>query len=320
MADLLSGLLGLFTATNQTLAASNYVAAKTGVAIPVATTNDPVEMEYLQLLALDNRIQAEVDRLITEDQKFATQGAGLEESTLRGKIRQRLDPVEQAYQNFLATHPDHARGHVAYGSFLNDTGREEEARIRWEKAAQLNPKDPAVWNNLANHHGHNSPVTKAFEYYERAISLATNEPVYLENFATTVYLFRADATNHFKISEQQVFDKATALYRKALELAPENFPLATKLAQTYYGIKPLRMKEAFSAWNAALKTARDDIEREGVHLHLARWHKTAGDPDAARRELLLVTNGMYDVTRTNILKSLERIEKGALPPAPQKAK
>ena len=35
--------------------------------------------------------------------------------------------------------------------------------------------------------------------------------------------------------------------------------------------------ETYEAWNNALKLARDDVEREGVHIHLARWHRTAGD-------------------------------------------
>jgi tetratricopeptide (TPR) repeat protein len=318
MADLFSGLIDLFRSGDRTVAASNYVARKTGIAVPVAGTNDPVEVEFSRLLQMDNAAQAEADHMILEDKKMADQGAGLGQATLRGKIRQRLDPVEKGYRDFIAAHPGHSRARIAYGSFLSDLGREDEARAQWEKAGDLDPKNPSVWNQLANYYGHNSPVKKAFECYERAIALATNEPVYYENLATTVYLFRMDATNHYGITEQQVFDKAMGLYEKALELDPENFPLATKLAQTYYGIKPPRIEAAFKAWQAALRLARDDIEREGIRLHLARWHKTAGDPEAARRELNLVTNVMYAITRTNILRSIER-EGGSRPAAGRKA-
>jgi len=227
---------------------------------------------------------------------------------MRGKVRQRLEPVEKAYQEFLDRNPNHTQARLAFGSFLNDIGREDDAKVQWDKASLLDPKNPAVWNNLANYYGHNSPVTNAFACYERAIALATNEPLYYQNLATTVYLFRRDATNYFRITEQQVFDKAMALYRKALSLDPENFPLATDLAQTYYGIKPPRVKDAMEAWRNALKIAGDDIEREGVYLHLARWHKTAGDIAAARRELNVVTNEMYSVTKATILRSLDRAE------------
>jgi hypothetical protein len=76
------------------------------------------------------------------------------------------------------------------------------------------------------------------------------------------------------------------------------------------------VKDAFVAWNHALTLARDDIEREGVRIHLARWHRTAGNVEAARRELDLVTNSMYNVTRTNILKTLKSLESRTNAPAP----
>ncbi|HMJ91861.1 MAG TPA: hypothetical protein VK530_18700, partial [Candidatus Acidoferrum sp.] len=308
MADVFSVLAGLLLATNQTLAASNLVAQQTGVRVPVVATNDATELEYLRLLALDNSTQAEIDRMVTEEQKLVSQGAGNDAATMRGKVRQRLDPVEKAYKEFLGRNPNHTRARLAFGSFLSDIGREDDAKVEWEKAGELDPKNPAVWNNLANYYGHNSPVTNAFACYEKAITLSPAESVYYQNFATTVYLFRQEATNYFRITEQEVFDKAMGLYRKALSLDAENFPLATDLAQTYYGIKPPRMKDALEAWSGALKIAGDDIEREGVRLHLARWHKTAGDIATARRELALVTNQMYAATRSNLLRTLDKAE------------
>ena len=117
-----------------------------------------------------------------------------------------------------------------------------------------------------------------------------NEPVYYQNLATTVYLYRKDAEQFYGINEQQVFDKALALYRKAMQLDPDNFPLATDYAQSYYGIRPLRTNDALVAWTNALQIAHDDIEREGVYIHLARIKIAAGRFDEARAQLDAVTN------------------------------
>ena len=308
MASLLSGLLGVLVATNQPSAVSNLILQKTGAKIEVTDPNDPVEREYLRLLEMDDAAQADADRWLTDNDKLSGTGASLDQGTIRGKIRQRFEPVEKAYKDFLGRNPKHAKGHIAYGSFLGDIGREDEAAAEYMKAREIDPKNPAPWNNLANFYGHNGPVTNAFLCYEKAIELNPGEPVYYQNFATTVYLFRWDATNYFNIAEQQVFDKAMALYQKALSLDPDNFPLATDLAQTYYGIRPPRIKDAFKAWEDAMKLAHDEIEREGVRLHLARWHRTAGDFTAARRELETVTNSMYASMKQNILKSLNNAE------------
>ena len=46
--------------------------------------------------------------------------------------------------------------------------------------------------------------------------------------------------------------KALALYAQALKLSLTNFPLATDLAQSYYGIKPVRTADALRSWTNAL--------------------------------------------------------------------
>ncbi len=302
---MLTGLLGVLVATNQPSALSNLVHEKTGAKISVTDTNNPVEREYIRLLALDQSAQDETERWIAENEKLAALGVGDNDATLRLRIRQRFESVEKAYRNFLERNPQHVNGRIAFGSFLGDIGREEEAAAEYVKARELDPKNPAAWNNLANYYGHNGPVSQAFACYEKAIELNPKEPVYYQNFAATVYLFRHDATNYFNLAEQQVFDKAMSLYRQALALDPDNFRLATDLAQTYYGMQPPRAKDALQAWNDALKLARDDAERQGVRLHLARWHRTAGDRAAARRELELVTDPTFTSVKGRILKSLE---------------
>src|SRR5260370_40669420 len=108
-------------------------------------------------------------------------------------MREGFGPVRKGYEDFLQQHPGSAYGYLAYGSFLNDLGEEYEASLQYEKSRQLDPKNPAVWNNLANYYGEFSPVTNAFIYYARAIELNPAEPVYYQNLATTVYLFRKDA-------------------------------------------------------------------------------------------------------------------------------
>src|SRR5260221_8826172 len=277
MNDLLIGLLSALVATNQPVAVSNLVLKNTGLSLHVPDKHDPVEQEFQKLMALDDAAQAEVDQWIKDNDKWAEQGVGHAPETLRARIKQRFDPIKRAYEDFLQHHPDHARAELAYGSFLSDIGEEDPAKDHWEKGLQLDPKNPAAWNNLANWYGHNSPVTNAFKYYAKAIELNPAEPVYYQNFATTVYLFRRDATNYFHITEPEVFDKALALYRKAIELSPDDFILATDLAQSYYGIKPPKTgddeadrkaaqklnDDAMAAWQTAFKLARDEVEREG---------------------------------------------------------
>jgi tetratricopeptide (TPR) repeat protein len=187
-------------------------------------------------------------------------------------------------------------------------------------AAELDPTDPAIWNNLGNYYGHEGPTEKAFECYEKAIALNPREAVYYQNFGATVFLFRKAAIEYWNITEPEVFDKAMALYAKARELDPTDFPLATDVAQSYYVIRPPRTEDALRAWTNALHLARDTIESDGVHIHLARFKLTAGRFDEARAHLNIVTNGMYTELKAKIFRNIglkEQEAKGTnAPPAP----
>ncbi len=305
MRKLLFVLLAVLIATSLQSATSNRAENTDGISTKAADPNDPVEKEYLKLLAEDDAALADADKWIRDSQNTNTLSA----ATLTPRINQHFEPVKKHYEDFLQRNPRHVRAHLAFGSFLNEIRDEDGAVQHWEKARELDPKNPAAWNNLANYHGHRGPVKKSFEYYAKAIELNPNEPVYYQNFATTVYLFRKDAMEFYNINETQVFDKALDLYRAAMKLAPNDFILATDYAQSFYGTKPPRYAEGLAAWTDVLKIARDEIEREGVKIHLARMNWKLGKFDEARQQLNSITNEMYSTTKRKILQGVNEAEK-----------
>ncbi|MGA2852982.1 MAG: tetratricopeptide repeat protein [Verrucomicrobiota bacterium] len=311
MNDLTIGLLGALLATNQPLAVSNLIQQNAGVSVTVVNPNDPAEVELRQVMEDDDAALAEVDRWIQTNNALVAAGAGESKEVLNLRIRARLDTVRTNYAGFLRRHPDSARGFLAYGTFLDDIGDEEAGRVQFENAAQIDPKNPAAWNNLANYYGENGPLTNAFADYARAIELDPTEPVYYQNLATTVYLYRKDARAFYGINEQQVFDKALELYRKAVHLDPDNFELATDYAESYYGIRPLRTNDALMAWTNALHTAHNDVEREGIFIHLARVKTAAMLFGEARAQLDAVTNDFYADMKKQLERNLVEREKAA---------
>lgn len=304
MSSLLIGLLGALVATNQPAAVSNLVAGATGISLNMAAADDPVERELNKLMEEDNAAQAEVDEWIQENQKFAAAGAGAPPGELNRRILKRFEPVRAGYEDLIRRNPANADARVAYASFLNDMGDENGQAAQLEKALQLDPGNPAIWNNLANYYGHEGELIKAFQFYEKAIALNPSESVYYENLASTVSLYRKDAREYYHVDEQKVFDKAMELYARALQLDPGNFPLATDLAQTYYLIRPMRTEDALRAWTNALSIARDEVEREGVYIHLARLKMNSGRFAEVQAHLDAVTNGMYAELKSRLQRNL----------------
>jgi tetratricopeptide (TPR) repeat protein len=298
-------------ATNQPEAISNLVTQTTGLSITIPDPNDPVEKEFQKLMEDDDAAQAEVEKWIHENLQFAPTGGAIMSAELNGRIEARFSTVRKGYEDFLKRHPDHARGHLAYGGFLMDIHNFDDAEPELEKARALNPKDPTAWNQLANIFTHTGPTEKVFEYYGKAIELNPLESVYYQNLAVAVFLYRVDAMERWHITEQQVFDKSLDLYRQALKLDPTNFPLATELAQSYYGIKPTRTDEALNAWTNALALATSDTEKEGVYIHMARFNLHAGRFAEAHRRIDMVTNDVHLELKTRLAKNLATQEKEA---------
>lgn len=269
---------------------TNRAQAVSHASAPAANTNDAVDLEYQKLMEEDDAALAEVDRWIRENDKFAQEGAGVAREVLNERIMKRVAPVRRAYDDFLKRNPKHSNAHLAYASFLEDIHDEDAALEHMLTAKEVDPKNPAAWNNLANYYGHFSPATNAFTHYEKAIELDPEESIYYHNFGTTVFLFRQDVMQHYGITEQQVFDKALTLYSNAMRLDSTNFLLAADIAMTYYGIKPARNDDALKAWDNALKLAGGSLQREGVFIHLARINMNDGNFAGAHKHLDAVTN------------------------------
>ena len=231
MNELLIGLVGALIATNQPLAVSNLIQQHTGVSIAVVNPNDPAEKALAALMAKDDDVMDQVDKMIRDNDAFAAQGAGESKEALNLRIRARLDAVRKDYKDFLERFPNSARGHLAYGSFLNDIGEEEPAVEQYETAAQLDPKNPAAWNQIANYCGEHGPITNAFVDYAKAIALDPTEPIYYQNLATTVYLFRRDAKTFYGINEDQGFRQGARALSPGNAIGPAELPARDRLCR-----------------------------------------------------------------------------------------
>jgi tetratricopeptide (TPR) repeat protein len=323
--ELLIGLLSAMMATNQVTAVSDVIARTTGIRVPVTDPNDPVAREFRALMEKDDAAHDEVDGWIKQNMSDLEQG-GIGSATLPMRIEQRLKPVREAYEEFLLRHPAHTGARLAFGSFLNDQGKEDEALQQWEKARELDPKNPAAWNNLADIYSHRGPVTKAFECLDQAIELNPAESVYYQNLGILVSIFRKDAKEHYALADdQQVFRRALKLYRRARELNPTDYPLATDVAQLYYQLEPdpttdttervaaeqKLFDDALAAWRYAEKVARDDLERDGVYVHLARLCGNKGRFTEAREYLAQVKHPNYVAMKKRLAKSIDEKEQAA---------
>src|SRR5690606_30730414 len=104
----------------------------------------------------------------------------------------------------------------------------------------------------------------------------------------------------------EVFNKSLDLYRQAMKLDPTNFLLATDYAQSYYGIRPMRVDDALAAWEQALKVAKGDVEKQGIYLHLARVELNSGKFAEAEKHLEMVTHADLQDMKNRLDRNLTK--------------
>jgi tetratricopeptide (TPR) repeat protein len=326
MGDLLVGALSVLLSTNAPMALSNRVAqAATSLPIPHAgpDTQDPRYAELRVVMEADDAAEDEIGRWLAEREALQPDDPLREtDAAFRRRVDERNARVRSAYETLIQRHPAYAPARNAFAAFLGETGDEEGAIQQLEKASALDPNDPSIWNNLANHYGHVGPIEKAFPAYEKAIALQPFEPTYRYNLGTVVFLFRKDAMAYYQCDEAAVFRRALDHYREVRRLRPHNFRYAFDFAQTWYGVKPepadtpekrtvaerSLAESALGAWHEALVLADNDGDRDGIFLHLARWHLRLGQWDAVRTNLALVARPEHLVLKARLQRNLEEKE------------
>jgi Flp pilus assembly protein TadD len=274
---------------------------------PASSTNDMEQFDKIE--AADDATQAEVDKWVRQNNDLKARGTAIPDNELERHISERFEPIRKAYDDFVRSHPANARARFGYGNFLNDRHDEIGAQVQWEKALELDPGNPALYNSLAGRYTERGPVDKAFEFFTRAIELRPTEAAYYHNFGDSLYVLRKRAATYYQITEQQVFQKVVLLYSNALRLDSQNFDYARDLAQTYYSFKPLPVEAALSAWTNALNAAQLQTDREDVYVNLARVKMLTGRFDEARTLLGAVTNQACLIAKTNLLRNIAEREK-----------
>lgn len=111
---------------------------------------------------------------------------------------------------------------------------------------------------------------------------------------------------YYSMNEQQTIRLAQAFYQKAKLLQPDDFVLATSLAQTWYYITPFNARQARAAWEKAYEMASDDSERQGILLHYARVAILDEQFDEALQWLDQVTYSPHQKLKQQLLENLEK--------------
>jgi tetratricopeptide (TPR) repeat protein len=258
------------------------------LATALTTTND---ITYEQLLAQDDKAMS-----------APAPGGMAQEASYRARLRR----IESDYKGFIARHPDHAPAVAAYGGFLYDQGRHDEAVALWERALKIDPKFARVYNDLAAHYGHYGRAGDALRYHQKAYELDPTDPVFHFNWATTCILFRKDAREVYGWTEDEIFRHSLDEFRKARDMATNTYEYATAYAESFVLWKKADLQEALDAWQFCVEHAPTELDRQRAYINLARLNIRLNRYEEARASLDKVTSQELQSLRETVGRRLVR--------------
>ena len=239
---------------------------------------EPAEAQLKKILTADNRALQDILGWIDEE-KETLRSSPAARDRLALQIRARLGEVRKQYESFLKSHPKHARGRVAYGSFLTNLDDREAARTQWKLALENDPGNAAALNNIATHIGTialrnqiTDQLPSAFGSQQKAMQLAPKQALYRHNFATLLNTFPKEARTHFKLTERQLTQRALRELKTAMILDPGNFEIAADYSETFLDLKPFPHARAIAAWKNAVTLAKLPEEKDWAHLQMTVVH------------------------------------------------
>lgn len=221
-------------------------------------------------------------------------------------LRQPLQDLCYAYEDYLRAFPDQAAGYASYAMLLDHPVIDERRRSTalFLRANQLNPEMALVKNQLGNHLAEDGKPLEAVNYYLAAIRLEPKEPLYHYQLGTLL----AEARDDFLKSGEWAADKLDpallSAFREAMNLAPDNWRYAYRYGLAFYDVDQPNWAEALTFWQGFEARVKPGIEQQTCRIHQARVLLAQGDRARARALLDTVTESVLDRQKSKLLAEI----------------
>ncbi len=204
-------------------------------------------------------------------------------NALHYTVKDKFELAKEYYNIALKAQPDDWNTLFCIAHLYQDYLFDEQMSLDYyQKAAQINPNNAAIYNNIAVLKSNSKNYEAAVEYYEKALNLAPSKILYICNLASAC--LSAGYTERFEQLIQDIFaidryyyrginlwanylwehkaayQEAEEEYLRGLQYYPQNSNLLGNLGELYADIFG-RHEEAFDLYQKALRANPNSLYR-----------------------------------------------------------
>lgn len=219
-------------------------------------------------------------------------------------LRQPLQELCYAYEDFLRKYPSYALGYVSYAMLLDNPVIDERRRSTalFLKANQLDPDIALVKNQLGNHIAEQGQPLEALNYFLAAVRLAPKEPLYHYQVGTLLAEARDDFLKSGEWTAAKIDEAMQKAFLQASLLTPGEWRYAYRYGLSFYDVASPDWETALKFWTEFEGGLKPGIEQQTCRLHRAKALLELGRREEAREILKTVTEPILEREKIKLEK------------------
>lgn len=221
-------------------------------------------------------------------------------------LDRRINELLQSYRTYLLDQPNDVDAYILYGKLLRRVSENEQAFNAFLKADELDPKIAVVKQQIGNHLAEEGKGKAALSFYLQAVDLESNISIYHFSLGQLIHDFRNDFIESEIFTRDALEREMLKAFRKAAELAPNNFDFQMRLGEAYYDLASPDWKSALIHWNKLREDATTLLQKEILDLHCARTLGKLGRTDEAKTLLLEVKTAALQGSRKQVIDEISQ--------------
>lgn len=198
-------------------------------------------------------------------------------------IETELQSIVDGYERLLNAAPEYSPAYIAYGMLLHRIGERKVSNAMLMRADELDPYHAIVKNQLGNYQAEEGKYAEALAFYQMAIDLAPDEPLYHYQTGNILFSFRKFFIDDELFLPDGIDLQIQESFRTAAMLNPTHLPYRLRYAQSFFDVDKPNWEAAIEEWQQLVDFPGDPVQMQMMELYMARARFEAGHHTAARK-------------------------------------
>ncbi|MFP4157894.1 MAG: tetratricopeptide repeat protein [Opitutales bacterium] len=222
-------------------------------------------------------------------------------------LERHIHSLTQSYSTYLENNPEDVEALILYGKLLRRIDHKEAAFAAFLKADDIDPEIAVVKQQIGTHLAEQGKGKAAFPFYLRAVELEPQTPDYHFALGQLLHQFREQFLNDEVFTRDALEREMLKAFRRAAELAPDNFDAQMRLGEAYYDLNSPDWKAALLHWNRLSKKTDTPLQAEILRLHRAKVMGKLGRRTEAKKLLESIDTPSLQQSRQQVLDDISQL-------------